>query len=71
MCNNTGTLWLHKIIVYQYKSKSETILIDVQNIFKGTKVKDVENLLLGYHAYVGYPFLWEAKVTAKLEILSK
>ncbi|KNZ55692.1 uncharacterized protein VP01_260g9 [Puccinia sorghi] len=59
------------IIVQQSTSKSEKISIYVQTLFKCTKVKDPENLLLGSQVYVGYPFLWEAKVTAILEILFK
>ncbi|KNZ45829.1 hypothetical protein VP01_776g1 [Puccinia sorghi] len=40
-------------------------------LFKGTKVEDVENLLLGSQVYVGYPFVWEAKLKAILESLLK
>lgn len=61
---HTGSLQFHRIKVHQSESKGETIVINVQNLFEGTKVEDVANSLLGSRVYVGYPFLREAKVTA-------
>ncbi|KAI7933295.1 hypothetical protein MJO28_017740 [Puccinia striiformis f. sp. tritici] len=60
---HTGTLRFHGIKVHQSESKGETIVIDVQNLYEGTKVEDLANTLLGSRVYVAYPFLREAKVT--------
>ncbi|PLW49008.1 hypothetical protein PCASD_05117 [Puccinia coronata f. sp. avenae] len=46
------------------RKQSETIVIEVQNLYEGTKVEDLANSLLDSRVYVGYPFLREAKVTA-------
>ena len=62
-----GNQHSHNIIFHQSRIQFETILIKVKNFFKGTKVEDVANFLLGSQVYVGYPFLWEAKVKAILE----
>ncbi|PLW18535.1 hypothetical protein PCANC_16180 [Puccinia coronata f. sp. avenae] len=61
---HTGSLQFHRIKVHQSESKGETIVIEVQNLYEGTKVEDLANSLLDSRVYVGYPFLREAKVTA-------
>lgn len=68
---HTGSLRFHKIKVHQSESKGETIVIEVQNLFEGTKVEDLAKSLLGSRVYVGYPFLREAKVTAISDSLFK
>ncbi|WAR56001.1 hypothetical protein PtB15_6B745 [Puccinia triticina] len=61
---HTGTLLFHGIKVHQSESKGETIVLNVPNVYEGTKVEDLANTLLGSRVYVNYPFLREAKVTA-------
>lgn len=58
-----GTLKFHKIKVHQSESRSETIVIEVQNIYEGTKAEDLAKSLIDSRVFVGYPFLREAKVT--------
>ncbi|KAA1070660.1 hypothetical protein PGT21_020445 [Puccinia graminis f. sp. tritici] len=61
---HTGTLQFHGIKVHQSESKGETIVLDIPNVYEGTKIEDLANTLLGSRVYVNYPFLREAKVTA-------
>ncbi|KNZ57673.1 uncharacterized protein VP01_2102g3 [Puccinia sorghi] len=64
-----GNLWFHKIIVHPSKIKGDFFLIGIKNLIEQTKEEDGPNFLPGSQVHVGYPILWEGKVTAISETL--
>ncbi|KAF8536400.1 XRN 5'-3' exonuclease N-terminus-domain-containing protein [Trichophaea hybrida] len=60
---HSAQLGFHGINVFQQDGRNESMVLTLANAFEGGKVEAAKQMI-GKKAYVGYPFLQEAKVTA-------
>ncbi|KAI5780880.1 putative exonuclease Kem1 [Geopyxis carbonaria] len=60
---HTAQLGFHGVAIFQQESRNESMVITLENAFEGGKVESAKEMI-GKKAYVGYPFLQEAKVIA-------
>ena len=60
---HTAALGFHGVNVFQQDSRNESMVITLGKAFQNAKVEEAKEMI-GKKAFVGYPFLQEAKVTA-------
>lgn len=61
---HSGSLGFHHVNVFQSESRSETMVINIDNTFEGLKVEDLARAMIGKTTFAGWPFLQEAQVVA-------
>lgn len=68
---HTAQLGYHGVNVHGSESKNKSMIVHIQNSFEGKKSEDVAKEMVGRRAFVGWPFVREAMVTAVSDYLFK
>lgn len=54
----------HGVSVFQSESKSESIIINIENTYEDTKTADIAEAMVGHRTFLTWPFLLEGLIVA-------
>jgi 5'-3' exoribonuclease 1 len=61
---HTGRLEYHHVNVFQAESRSQSMVVEIENNFAGKKTADIAEMMVGKKTFIGWPFLQEGLVVA-------